>query len=108
MLPDLLGLFNQNFAGVTRCFVVGACSHACYGSFETSHPALLPFLNCMPARLSLAAPRRPAAIAAALWKGCEALPPSTRAAAATCYQVGFVGTDSSTPHWSDKHAGTVL
>jgi hypothetical protein len=64
------------------------CSHACYGSFETSHPALLPFLSCMPQWLAAAAARQPAAIASALWNGCELLTaPAQRATAATCYQV---------------------
>ena len=64
------------------------CSHACYGSFEASHPALLPFLSCMPQRLGATAPRQLAAIASALWQGCELLTaPAQRGTAATCYQV---------------------
>lgn len=72
------------------------CSHACYGSFEISHPALLPFLSCMPQRLASTAPRQPAAIASALWQGCELLTaPAQRATAATCYQVTSLQTAAS-------------
>lgn len=42
----------------------------------------------MPARLAVAMPRQPAAIVAALWKGCEMLTtPSARTTGATCYRV---------------------
>ncbi len=64
------------------------CSHACYGSYAVSFPALLPFLAGMPGALLCAAPQRPAAVAAALWGGCQCLTSDpARDAAVECFRV---------------------
>lgn len=69
------------------------CSHAGYGSYTESFPALLPFLAAVPASLLCGAPQRPAGVVAALWTGCQSLTSdAARVTAVDCFTVASLSS----------------
>jgi hypothetical protein len=70
------------------------CSNGCWGSYDTSLPAVLPFLHCMPAGSICEVPHRPATIMSAIWNGCASLASrDAMTTASQCYQVPSIRFD---------------